>query len=238
MKKTTNDNMEISDDTLTLFFDAKESGKSFPEALIIAGVTDDISDLSVLRSLWDMHGNIVREVHNISPSSRLLERTLEALSVGVSPVVTTSGEAGYIGESQKNTITHVRNSFNLMSQMNWKIGAPIAVLAIAVVAVMNMGADEKSGGPIAMNDASVMNEVSTMSMQAPLPDEVETARFAKSANIAEPVSGEIDDLAASLVLEASGDMTLLDDSEGDLSLVTADSQSINDFNTAYDETTF
>lgn len=254
MEKIPHDNT-ISDEGLMLFFDAKESGKSFPDALLAAGITDPTIDLTELKLFWDMHGSLTRDAHNISPDSRLLTRTLESLTT--SPVlhpVTTSPHEGYTKESKKSVFNHLSNNFNAMMQMNWKIGAPIAVLLIVVTAVAGTRGSDPKPASIAMNDT--VSSSATL-MQASSVDvanegamgvvsqevgsgEVQTFAMARSAQkvSATPVSGEISDLTLAILLEANGDAALLDDSFGDISLVSSDSQSITDFNTAYDETTF
>jgi hypothetical protein len=249
MKNTVNHNneREISDEALVLFFDAKEAGKSFPDALTVAGIANTAVDLTDLHALWDMHGNLMREAHNISPSRNLLQKTLNSLGAPAS--VTTPTKHGYESESEQNMFIRVIHNFNTMSQMNWKIGAPIAVLVLAVVAVASVGGSKPSE-KLAVNDV-VKPESALMDVGAPVENTPEVAsveagdmtqttmsRSAKSVDSAPPASGEVDDLIASLVLEAGADVTLLDDATGDLALITSDSQSINDFNTAYDETTF
>ncbi len=254
MEKISHDNI-ISDEGLMLFFDAKESGKSFPDALVYAGITDPTIDLAELKLFWDMHGSLTRDAHNISPDSRLLTRTLESLTATASLApVTTSPHEGYSKESKKSVFNHLSNNFNAMMQMNWKIGVPIAVLLVVVTAVAGTGSSDPQPESIAINDSvpssaalmqgssvDVANEGDLGATSQEVGGaEVQTFAMARSAQKVSttPVSGEINDLALAILLEANGDAALLADSVGDISLVSSDSQSITDFNTAYDETTF
>ncbi len=253
---------EVTDEQLLALIDSKETGVSFPDALraLPTPVTSE-DDTRVLKSVWDMHGNLMREAHNISPSSALLSRILE-LAGTVTPTVTESEGGGYIkksGNTQPNTIP------SLILGMNWKIAAPIAVIMIAVVSVLggtstiNTGAnpDEQDPlSPLAVESASRDGEEASLTtfslagndvagenvmVKSQSVETVESGVAMRSMAVAPRAMGTagiIDDFAASIVLEADGDMTLLADSTGDIALIAADSQSINEFNTAYDETTF
>ena len=253
---------EVSDEQLLALIDSKESGVSFPDALraLPTPVTSD-DDTRVLRSVWNMHGNLMREAHNISPNSALLSRILEQVGVAT-PIVTGSTENGYIKESGNARLNNIPS---LILGMNWKIAAPIAVVLIAVVSVLggtstvstipnpdsidqlsieNSAQNLQDAGASAPTALSIAgNETaSEMSMaKSASPRSVESTMAMRSMAVAPGVMGTggiIDDLAASIVLEADGDLTLLADSTGDIALIAADSQSINDFTTAYDETTF
>ena len=225
---TNNPQTTLSDEQLTLFFDAKEAGKSFPDALRTMGdLTVSESDLSELHALWDMHGMLVRNAHNISPAQSLLSRSLDAIPT----VVTGAQSPGYQGESASSAFLYITRNLNLIMNMNWKIAAPIAVVVIAVVAVTQMGKSEQPGD-LAMSDPKVATTLS-VNAEADAP----MAKSMAMMNTA-PVSGSVDDLVASLSAEADMDVTQFADASADIALVNADSQSINDLNTAYDETTF
>jgi hypothetical protein len=160
MKKTAdhNDNSVINDEVLMQFFDAKEAGKSFPDALLSAGITDTSIDLAEFHALWDMHGDFMREAHNISPSRSLLERTITALPRVAPSAVTSSSSTGYHKESSQNIFIRIIHNLDTMSQMNWKIVAPIAVFVLAVVAVVNVGGS-RNPAKLAGGDANAPEAV-------------------------------------------------------------------------------
>lgn len=224
------DEQFITDDRLMLLLDAKDAGKSFPDALLALGESLPNEDTKRLKAIWDMQGTLSSMAHTISPKRSTLTHILAELPQGTPNTVTTSGGAGYTeGEGQQPAF--IRSIHNVM-QINWKIAAPIAVVAIAVVAVLSGGANK--GAPLATNITSApATPESAMMAQGDAGVSTMAMKVAPT-----PVSGEVDDLAASLSLAADDDLTLLSDMNADLTLVASDSQTINDYATAYDETTF
>lgn len=222
---THTDNNEILDEQLAILVDAKEAGRSFPQALDEAGKVGELpKDLAELRAFWGLHGQLMRSAHNISPRRELLSRVLSTLPATRNSAVTEKLPGGYNGEgAQRAPIT---SNVNLIMNMNWKIAVPMAVVLIAVVAVLGVGNSDSE--KLAVNDPQVM-------MMSADPSAGTLAM--KSMDVA-PVSGDVDELIASLSLEADGDAGLIADMAGDIALVSSDSQQINDLNTAYDETTF
>ncbi len=174
-----------------------------------------------------MHAELLREAHNISPNRNLLSQIIEQQQIIESqdPIVTKQSIVGYNVRRVESQFIHGNYNIHRFMQINWKIVAPIIVLVIVVAAAMSMGS--KKPASLAVN-----NQPSSTTV-AP-----EGAMVAMKTAPVKPVSGNVDDLVASLTLEANGDKTLLSDSSTDIALVTADSQSINDFNTTYNETTF
>lgn len=225
-----NDEQFISDEQLMLLLDAKDAGKSFPDALLALGASLQNDDTKRLKAIWDMQGTLSGMAHTISPKRSTLTHILAELPQLVPDPVTTLRGAGYT-EGAGQGPTFIRSIHNVM-QINWKIAAPIAVVALAVVAVLSGGSNP--GAPLATNTTAVQ-DAPEMAMMAKGDADVSTMAMKMAPA---PVSGEVDDLAASLALEADGDLTLLSDMNADLTLVASDSQTINDYATAYDETTF
>lgn len=234
MKKPKADNrIDIDDEMLARFFDAKEAGKSFPDALLVLGdahVSD--AELSELHALWDLHGTLVRSAHNTSPDHALLMRTLGEIVAQPAPGVTRAASSGYDGASAQGAVEQINNNLNLFMNINWKILAPVAVVLIAVVVSTQM-TPAAPPDQLAMNDTP---ESATMATDA----QGGTSMMMKTMAVSEaaPVSGNVDDLVASLVLDADQDMSLFADASADIALVSADSQAITELSTAYDETTF
>jgi hypothetical protein len=173
-----------------------------------------------------MHGDLMRTTQNISPHKALLTRIIEQSPAISRGNVTAHTDLGYTEYSAKGTFISLSNNLHSIMQMNWKIGAPIAVVVIAVALVMSMG--DKERGQLAVNNTEITNAT------AGEPQPVVMAMKAAST----PVSENVNDLIASVTSEGDGDLALIDGSAEDAALVTADNQSVNDFNTAYDETTF
>lgn len=222
-----NDNF-ISDEQLLLLLESKEAGKSFPDALTaIEGGTFSLEETRTLKSFWNMHSNLMREAHNISPRKALLSRIIEQSPIVSRGNVTANTDRGYTEDGVKDNVISLDNNFHSIMQMNWKIGAPIAVVVIAVTLVMSMGGKER--GQLAVNNTEIAKDAAA---------EAQPVTMAMKVAPTAPVSGSVDDLVASLNAEGEGDLSLADGSADDAVLITADSQSINDFNTAYDETTF
>lgn len=238
MKHIPNDNF-ISDEQLLTILDAKEAGKSFSDALTETGVgTLSQEDTETLRAIWKMHGSLMSEAHNISPSKAILSRIIEGAETSTSEIVTNSPIVGYNERRTDNQSINSDNYINTFMQINWKFVAPIAVLVIVVAAGMSMG-DKESGS------LAISNQPSTVATTESAPgaamvaiERVPVMEKKQPSLVAVSTSGDVDTLVASLTLEADGDKTLLDDSSADIALVTADSQSITDFNTTYNETTF
>jgi hypothetical protein len=232
MENTTNDNF-ITDEQLLILLDSKEAGKSFPDALTaIGGAAFSHDETQILKSLWNMHGDLMRTTQNISPHKALLTRIIEQSPAISRGNVTAHTDLGYTEYSAKGTFISLSNNLHSIMQMNWKIAAPIAVVVIAVVVVMSMGG--KEAGQLAVNNVEV-TEV-TAAPTAPTGNDTSAAAAMKAAPA--PVSGNVNDLVASLTSEGDLDLALIDGSAEDAALVTADNQSVNDFTTAYDETTF
>lgn len=226
--ETNNHDNFISDEQLLVFLDNKEAGKSFPDALTAIGsMTFSLEETRTLKALWDMHGDLMSEARDISPSRALLSRIIEQSEIISKKNVTTHTHLGYTGYGAKGKFISLNNNFYSIMQMNWKIATPIAVVVIAVALVMSIGGKER--GQLAVNNTEITN--ATVGQPEP------AAAMAMKA-VSTPVSGNVDDLVASVTSEGNGDLVLIDGSAEDAALVTADNQSVNDFNTAYDETTF
>ena len=221
----------ISDEQLTRLFDGKEAGKSFPDALRALEIPS-LSEVETheLRSLWDLHGDLTRTAHAISPNPDLLHRITTDFSLEQAPIVTAQGQGGYHREGQGH-INSIIGKTNALMQMNWKVATPIAVVLLAVVTVVSMGG--KEGDSV----LQVGDESMTMQMAAESP-EGGTSLAMKVSNIETPITGDVDDLALVFAREADGDLDILSDSEEDLSIVSSDDAELTSFTTAYDETTF
>lgn len=234
MENTNNDNF-ITDEQLLVLLDSKEAGKSFPDALsAIAGVSFTHDETKVLRSIWDMHSNLMHEAHNISPRRTLLSRIIEESEVAPNENVTAGINLGYTRYGAKGTFISLRNNFQSIMEINWKIAAPIAVIVIGLVAVMNTGG-QKTGQLAVNNVENNGGETQVVTMAAG--DNAQTMMAMKVAPMAS-VSGSVDDLVAQVTSEGDGDLLLIEGSAEDAALITVDNQSVNDFNTTYDETTF
>lgn len=242
---TTTKQTEITEEMLMQFYDAKEAGKSFPEAVNLAQADQVLPDLTTLRDLWDLHGRLMREAHNISPDMHLLERTLLALPQ-LKSSVTAAPELSYVEGVEKKRITHVNTLFAPNSETHWKIIMPVALVLLAVVTVMNIPSGEFTTTQLAVNnelpaptlmDATGANVVTDAPTSALLRATPEPATFAmmKSAPTV-LVTGNLDDLTELLSREASTEVLLLNDSTKDFSLIASDAQAINEFNTTYDAT--
>lgn len=109
-------------------------------------------------------------------------------------------------------------------QINWKLVAPIAVVAIVLlIAIMGMGGTKQPADMIGTPETELV--------------QIADPGLPVATSVAPP-SGNVDDLAASLVGEADQDLTFSADADEDVALVKSDSASINGYATAYDETTF
>lgn len=108
--------------------------------------------------------------------------------------------------------------------MNWKIAVPIAVVVIALVAALSGMSGRKAPEMAVVAPEVVL--VPTASPEAPVTESPA------------PVSGNVDDLAVSLIGEADKDLTFTADADEDMALLTSDGASLNGYTTAYDETTF
>lgn len=223
MKKTTDN--QINEEMLVHFFDAKDDGKSFPDALSVYGESLGDAEVVELRALWDLHGTLVRKSHNISPSRGMLMRALEEISAPV----TVLNHAGYVGVHAQNKESIISKSHNLFMNINWKIMAPLAVVLIALVASI------QSDDAVPMHMAVIETSDTTL-MSASEPMAMEARQMAKSSDV--PVSGDVDELVSTLIYSADQDVVLFGDASADIALISADSQAINDLNSAYDENTF
>jgi hypothetical protein len=140
--------------------------------------------------------------------------------------VTTRTDPGYAEYGAQDQFISLSNNLHSIMQMNWKIVAPIAVVVIVAGVVMSGGSKEVE--QLAVNNTEITKDT----VEQPQP----VAMAMKAAPM--PVSGNIDDLVASVTSEGDGDLALIDGSAEDAALVRADNQSVNDFNTTYDEKTF
>lgn len=232
-----NDNF-ITDQELDLLLSAKEAGKSFPDALAAARPKPfSVEETRAIKEIWDIQSDFSSVAHRLSPDDRFVERLIMELPAQATHGVTRNEEKGYHeGRGQVSYFEKIMSNIDQLMQMNWKIAAPIAVVAIAVVAVLGMG---EKNAPLATDQESVsttaMPESAMMKNEA-----VPTGRAMMAMNTmpVEPATGNVDDLVASLNADADADVTALSDGSADIALVTSDSQSVTDLTTAYDETTF
>ncbi len=224
---TNTDEQFITDEQLMRLLDAKEDGKSFPDALRALGPTPlPQEDTKRLKEIWDMQSTLAGMAHSFSPKRSTLTHILAELPEGRGAGVTTPLGGGYTGGDVEGF--NIIRSINNVMQINWKIAAPIAVVVLAVVAVMSSGTDR--GAPLATN--TQVDGAPEAAMMAA--GDTQVMAMKSSA----PASDNVDDLATALALEADGDLALMSDSSGDMSLLASDSQTINDYSTAYDENTF
>lgn len=238
MKNNTNDNF-INDEQLLVLLDSKEAGKSFSDALTALGsVTFSLEETQTLKSLWDTHGNLMREAHDISPRRSLISRIIAQAEVPSVANVTTQTDQSYIQYSQGLFIS-LNNKLHAIMKMNWKIASPIIAVVLIVTGVaMNGGTKDASRLAVGTQEITSADAVPEQAMTMSMSADAAPRMVAMKAAPAVPVSGNIDDLMASITREGDGDLALRDGSAEDAALVRADSQTINDFNTAYDETTF
>jgi hypothetical protein len=241
--KHTEDNL-ITDTALEALFLGKENGLSFPQALLQAGLPSlSQEETRIAKELWDMHGELTREAHALSPRPELLHHILEQLPrASISPV-TEAVPSGYMEYGAKSPLTR---NMNFLMQMNWRIATPLAVLVLVVVTTMNLSTTPDAGelamnvnNPESATMAMMVDEgaPSAKSRMAQPPETGTMMAMQATDSFASAPTGSIDDLAASIVIEADADYAMFNDAD-DSYLLTLDDAEINSFMTAYDETTF
>jgi len=124
--------------------------------------------------------------------------------------------------SKINNITKILNPMT----MNWKIIAPVGV--VAVIALVLVG----------------VSQFGTKTPQAPIADngQVQETPIAISQDLpvakSQPATGDIDETVSAILAAASAEETYFADATKDSELITADSQSINNFGQSYYENEF
>ncbi len=132
-------------------------------------------------------------------------------------------------------------------QMNWKIIVPVVVVIVMIAALVGGRANRVSTS-LVVDENVPTAALPTEEVLAPIVPTGGTVAVAPTNDdgMVAPASvitsaslpGAIDEFTASITLAAGTDAALLGDSDADIAMVAADSKSINDFTTAYDETTF
>lgn len=222
MNDILNDNMNspITDEQLLGLFDAKENGSTFDRALVQLSLeTLTPNEKEVVRDLWALHDTLAEAGRDVVPSAALKQRMIGD--------VTPRAVTGYNRGRSSDRFIHLINLISM--QINWKFAAPVAVIMIALVAVIG-GGTKTPGTDLALQT----NETAMMQVADSAP---ENARMMMAANAAEP-SGNVDDLALALNGEADQDLAFSGEADQDMAFVTKDSNSINSYAAAYDETTF
>lgn len=116
-----------------------------------------------------------------------------------------------------NNITKILNSMT----MNWKIIAPVSI--VAVIALVLIG----------------VNQFGTKAPQAPIADngQIQETPIAISQDLpvakSQPATGDIDETVNTILATASAEEAYFADAIKDGELITADSQSINNFGQSY-----
>ncbi len=124
--------------------------------------------------------------------------------------------------SKINNITKILNPMT----MNWKIIAPVGVVAVIVLVLVGV------------------SQFETKSPQAPIADngQVQEAPIAISQDLPtasqQPATGDIDETVNAILAAASAEKTYFADAIKDGELIVADNQSINNFNQSYYENEF
>jgi len=245
----------ITDEQLLSFFDAKEAGKSFPDAINASGLsTPSQKETDILRSLWEMHGNLMRQAHNTTPRHDLLVHIMERIEdAPSSSSVREKKVTSQIAPQGTSVVFGGMNKyFRFIEKINWKILVSSAlILLIFVSATGNKNTAVKSV-PLAVNEIAekTIQAPTLMAVSSDEPQALPVADLAMRATInAGPESAvmlddgplsstDIDTFALLVNGGADVDASILDDTDGDVTLIFTDSQSISDFVNAYDETTF
>ncbi len=208
----------ITDSMVERLLVGKDEGRSFPDTLAQFSIPPTKEETDALREVWGCGTVLMRQNAKISPDPALLHRCLEAL-----PLVTEAEGVGYERQEAPRPLPSIIHQFQLSMQTYLKYGIPALVVVVAVVAVMGQS-DTPTPAP----------EMAMMAQDAAPAESMMMMRAADPA----PVSGEVDDLIASLSSEADLDVTQFADASADIQLMNSDTQSLNDLTTAYDESTF
>ena len=239
----------LSDEQLTVLLDAKEAGKSFPDALSALHVDVSSALTKDAKEFWDMHSSLMHGSSVIHPSRELLSRIVQA-----------GGEVSPVAHNEHMVKTGFSALLHALFARDWKVIGPVLVLVIMLVAVFDNGTKDESGHvalitpagtesalptsdtaePMAMARMAVGEAPTSNAESAPnakrAPMAVNTMMMAKT--VATPPSGNVDDLVALLGVAADSDLASLSDPKTDHSLITSDTADISGLTTTYDETTF
>lgn len=158
------------------------------------------------------------------------------------PVTREKYHRSILSEAEKKgrTADGYANFFNPFSSMNWKLFAPIAVVALAAVLVFSSKTATQPTTPAAPDSESVAladNEAALPSAEV-VPSEGAVPAVTEPSVAVPPATGNVDATVDAILASATGEATVLDDVNADLALLDLDSQAFNEFTQSYGEEQF
>lgn len=206
----------ITDGQLAKLYREKEEGRSCADALAATGVAHlSEEELKEVEVLWDLYSVIEDEGKKYVANMELVKDVVDDASEYITEKIEEKGEKSLEGGD-------VASPFQSLMQLNWLIGAPIAVLVLAVVLVTNI-----SGPTSPMTTPEGGEEMKSMAVG-------EVADALSAAAPSDPMS----EMFAVLVKEGERDAQILSDANENVAMVGSDSDELSAISESYDPSTF
>jgi hypothetical protein len=207
----------ITDEQLTLFFDAKEAGKTYADALDALHLKAlSQSEESEMKALWDMHDRVSGLAAEVRAPESLVKRIISETSERISNFAVSFPEQKQqkvIASPYARTVDYLKRPI----RSSWKIITPITVIFFALVGVL--GTEDALRTP-------------------PSPSFTANDRGAARLAVVTERIDSVDEILSTLSSEADSEASLLADVNNDLALVEGDASTAGELTNAYDETTF
>ncbi len=229
---------ENFEEALERALDMREAGKSAVE--IFAAFPAHERDL---REIFDMLEMISAHKDAVKPSDALIGRVFPSVVTradGSRSMITKAGQKGRTVDNEKGK----DNFINVLFPMNWKLFAPIAVVALVAVLVFSSKTATQPTEPAAPNageNVALTGGEAVTPVEAIGGDENATAAAVlpvETPVVVAPATGNVDATVNAILTSATAEVSALDDVSADVAMLDLDSQAFNDFTQSYGEDQF
>jgi len=211
----------ITDEQLAKLYREKEAEKPFTAALSLAGLTHlSGEEQKEVEALWDIYDVIEDEGKKYAANMELAQ---EVVDEAAEYLIERKEEHSEKGE--KSHGGDVASPFQSLMQLNWLIGAPIAVLVLAVVVVTSIGSSN-GGDPLALQ-----KETSPETAMTEKGADADTFSLSAAPDPMERMFAVLED-------EANKDNQILSDAHEDVSLAGGDGDELTAISESYDPNAF
>jgi hypothetical protein len=207
----------ITDEQLTEFFDAKEAGKTYAEALDALHLKAlSQSEESEMKAFWDMHDRVSGLAAEVHAPESLVKRIIGETSERISNFAVSFPEQKQqkvIASPYVRTVDYLKRPI----RSSWKIITPITVIFFALVGML--GTEDTLRAP-------------------PSPAFTANDRGAARLAVVTERIDSVDEILSTLSSETDMEASLFADVNNDIALIEGDASTAGELSNAYDETTF
>lgn len=181
-----------------------------------------------LKEIFEEITVLKKQKDSILPSKELLAEIISRIPWEQSSVTKKESDRySYRGMDKGRTSFTIIDQIHNAMTINWKIVAPIGIVAIIAVIFLSSQFGERMAPSTEKQPAPVMTKESPV-----------MTKEGVDVVVLPPATGNVDAAVDGILAGITNDDTILNEDADDASLIDIDSQAISDFDQAYDETEF